>query len=147
MATIFATNSGNSLSPVCTTRKLLQAVQNCFRWIGMGLVLSKRFADDSLNYPFLMGNVGAHTYIYAQGLPFACNLKEKRGKGGLVPPNNRFERTRGTSPLAAQPNVRRTPSAQKILNTQINWYKCIMQFHSWDYYYEIIIGLSLISYL
>ena len=105
MATIFATNSGNSLSPVCTTRKLLQAVQNCFRWIGMGLVLSKRFADDSLNYPFLMGNVGAHTYIYAQGLPFACNLKEKRGKGGLVPPNNRFERTRGTSPLAAQPNV------------------------------------------
>lgn len=106
MATIFATNSGNSLSPVCTTRKLLQAVQNCFRWIGMGLVLSKRFADDSLNYPFLMGNVGAHTYIYAQGLPFACNLKEKRGKGGLVPPNNRFERTRGTSPLAAQPNVR-----------------------------------------
>lgn len=109
MATIFATNSGNSLSPVCTTRKLLQAVQNCFRWIGMGLVLSKRFADDSLNYPFLMGNVGAHTYIYAQGLPFACNLKEKRGKGGLVPPNNRFERTRGTSPLAAQPNVKRTP--------------------------------------
>jgi len=108
MATIFATNSGNSLSPVCTTRKLLQAVQNCFRWIGMGLVLSKRFADDSLNYPFLMGNVGAHTYTYAQGLPFACNLKEKRGKGGLVPPNNRFERTRGTSPLAAQPNVRCT---------------------------------------
>lgn len=127
MATIFATNSGNSLSPVCTTRKLLQAVQNCFRWIGMGLVLSKRFADDSLNYPFLMGNVGAHTYIYAQGLPFACNLKEKRGKGGLVPPNNRFERTRGTSPLAAQPNVIPTLRARRKESFEIIFCRSTIQ--------------------
>src|SRR5574344_2703106 len=113
MATIFATNSGNSLSPVCTTRKLLQAVQNCFRWIGMGLVLSKRFADDSLNYPFPMGNVSSHTYTYAGKRSFACNCEENNGKCGLAPPNNRFERTHGTSPFAAQPNVGRTPSAQR----------------------------------
>lgn len=33
------------------------------------------------------------------------------GKCGLAPPNNRFERTHGTSPFAAQPNVRCTPAA------------------------------------
>jgi hypothetical protein len=46
-------------------------------------------------------------------------LKEKRGKGGLVPPNNRFERTRGTSPLAAQPNVRLMAQCATFVESKI----------------------------
>src|SRR5574344_2444884 len=55
-----------------------------------------------------MGNVSSHTYTYAGKRSFACNCEENNGKCGLAPPNNRFERTHGTSPFAAQPNVRRT---------------------------------------
>src|SRR5574344_1662060 len=58
-----------------------------------------------------MGNVSSHTYTYAGKRSFACNCEENNGKCGLAPPNNRFERTHGTSPFAAQPNVMRTPSA------------------------------------
>lgn len=52
-----------------------------------------------------MGNVSSHTYTYAGKRSFACNCEENNGKCGLAPPNNRFERTHGTSPFAAQPNV------------------------------------------
>src|SRR5574344_993530 len=55
-----------------------------------------------------MGNVSSHTYTYAGKRSFACNCEENNGKCGLAPPNNRFERTHGTSPFAAQPNVRPT---------------------------------------
>src|SRR5574344_2281091 len=55
-----------------------------------------------------MGNVSSHTYTYAGKRSFACNCEENNGKCGLAPPNNRFERTHGTSPFAAQPNVRCT---------------------------------------
>src|SRR5574344_212141 len=58
-----------------------------------------------------MGNVSSHTYTYAGKRSFACNCEENNGQCGLAPPNNRFERTHGTSPFAAQPNVRWTPSA------------------------------------
>lgn len=39
------------------------------------------------------------------------------GKCGLAPPSKRFERTRGTSPLAAQPNV--MPRKEITLDTTL----------------------------
>ena len=60
-----------------------------------------------------MGNVSSHTYTYAGKRSFACNCEENNGKCGLAPPNNRFERTHGTSPFAAQPNVRWTLSREE----------------------------------
>nr|AAB23765.2 aminoglycoside 6'-N-acetyltransferase [Salmonella enterica subsp. enterica serovar Typhimurium] len=42
------------------------------------------------------------------------------GKCGLAPPNNRFERTHGTSPFAAQPNVRRQSHSRGISYDQLH---------------------------
>ena len=107
MATIMATYSSNTLGPIGTFSKMFKAVKDNLRWTCVGLVLGKRIANYGLDYPFPMRNVSSHTNTYAGKWSFACNCEEKNGECGLAPPNNRFERTRGTSPLAAQPNVRR----------------------------------------
>ena len=72
-------------------RRLGTGLENCGLWSGLSLP---------------MGNVSSHTYTYAGKRSFACNCKKNNGKCGLAPPNNQFERTHGTSPFAAQPNVR-----------------------------------------
>src|SRR5574344_927988 len=101
-----ATYSNNTLGPIGTFSKMLKAVKDSLRWTCVGVVLGSRIADYGLDYPFPMGNVSSHTYTYAGKRSFACNCEENNGKCGLAPPNNRFERTHGTSPFAAQPNVR-----------------------------------------
>src|SRR5574344_75206 len=65
-----------------------------------------------------MGNVSSHTYTYAGKRSFACNCEENNGKCGLAPPNNRFERTHGTSPFAAQPNVRAMENLFRVILNQ-----------------------------
>src|SRR5574344_667413 len=105
-----ATYSNNTLGPIGTFSKMLKAVKDSLRWTCVGVVLGSRIADYGLDYPFPMGNVSSHTYTYAGKRSFACNCEENNGKCGLAPPNNRFERTHGTSPFAAQPNVIWTPA-------------------------------------
>ena len=112
MSTILAADSSNTLGPIRTFSKMIKAIKNSMRWTCVGLVLGKRIADYGLDYPFPMRNVSSHTYTYAGKRSFACNCGEKNGKCAQAPPNNRFERTRGTSPLAAQPNVRLTLRAE-----------------------------------
>ncbi|MCI1208183.1 MAG: helix-turn-helix domain-containing protein [Treponema sp.] len=59
--------------------------------------------------------ISADTIFYPE-----MQHKTRERKCGLAPPNNRFERTHGTSPFAAQPNVRRTPlyAVLKIFNNK-----------------------------
>lgn len=119
IATIFATNSSNALGPIGATSKMFKAVKDSLRWTGVDLVLGKRIADNGLDYPFSMGNVCTHTYTYVAKRSFACYWEEKRGKCGLAPPNTRFERTRWSSPLTAQPNVGQMPAACVIAYKEI----------------------------
>ncbi len=80
MATIFTADSGNTFGPIGATSELLQAVKHSLRWTGVGMVLGKRIADYGLDYSFPMGNIGSHTYTYAERRAFACNPEEKEGK-------------------------------------------------------------------
>src|SRR5574344_1854375 len=75
-----------------------------------------------------MGNVSSHTYTYAGKRSFACNCEENNGKCGLAPPNNRFERTHGTSPFAAQPNVMSTPSKFSCKSPALSTYSTDIPF-------------------
>ena len=77
-----------------------------------------------------MGNVGSHIYTYAEKRSFTGNLEEKSGKCGLTPPNKRFERTRGTSPLAAQPNDSWTLRARRKESFEIIFCRSTIQ-HCW----------------
>ncbi|MDY0274456.1 MAG: hypothetical protein RBR42_03325 [Desulfomicrobium sp.] len=113
MATILAADPSNTLGPIGATSKMFKAVKDSLRWTCVGLVLGKRIANYGLDYSFPMGNVSSHIYTYAEKRSFTGNLEEKSGKCGLTPPNKRFERTRGTSPFAAQPNVIRTAQVQR----------------------------------
>src|SRR5574344_937552 len=82
---------------------------------------SEKYKDHIFNFEydfdkeniFKSTHVSSHTYTYAVKRSFACNCEENNGKCGLAPPNNRFERTHGTSPFAAQPHVMLTLRARK----------------------------------
>jgi hypothetical protein len=64
MATIGAAYPGYTFGPVGAAGKLLQAVDDNLRRIGISLVPGKRETHDALNGSFPVRDIGSHTSKY-----------------------------------------------------------------------------------
>jgi len=66
MATIGAADPGHTSSRAGATGKLLRAVDNDLRRIGIGLVSGKRETDNVLDGPFPVRDIGSHSSVRAE---------------------------------------------------------------------------------